>query len=752
MSEPNQFRHYQIVQDAEGNNVELVRDAEQVAVLAFDTQRLEFVHCHVLLQPQAERASFDDACARLRKNGHPLLGRLMDCGEDEGSPFYITSNVDGETLRAYLARQQEIPMWLAVMIACRALESAMALCERGDYMSELPMEAMRIVQTGPTAVQVTIADFRFADGRAARSRVLKANFERQAKFLRTFLQEQAGGGGPTAAETMLPAADFSELLGGCLTAMAGSIATQAKELRNALFKVAPEHLSGEIPTAQKPRPLVAPLLATYQDVARGVVNLVRIQSQRLDMANPYSMKGTLTRAGRQVWVEQVPPLRVCSARVEEADRQMMKLAKKRDFPGLVSVVLVNESDGITCVAEEVVDGLSLADFLRERKSLDPQESYLVMAGLDSVLLQLEKTTLGTRKLRLEDIYLMTGFAREDARTAKLMVTRVNEWPSFSITVRAHPSLASMSGRGADPGVLLPAQTADGRSPWNAGWMAALGRFLLGMEPLNGKVEGAMVGREREAVARMLDDELTKARDGIVSSRADFLGRYARVIQHYDLVKPMETAASAEASITELPPARGNGRPKTGALKPVAAKFKAEAALVMSPLVMAAPFGASSKPSGPAEKTAGFAELLFQSGRSQAVGTAAPDTQPDDDADDADWNPDPESVPMWLKAAVFIGGSMFLGGVLAHISGDAFWQKVALKPAAPGVAPAAPTVEKKNPGTVSRPVPKAIPVRDDEIDAPAFKIPEPPNLSLKPPAGANLRELITDQPGGSTTKK
>jgi hypothetical protein len=58
MSEPSQFRHYQIVQDADGNNVELVRNAEQVAVLAFDMQRLGYVHCHVLLEPLSNRVGF----------------------------------------------------------------------------------------------------------------------------------------------------------------------------------------------------------------------------------------------------------------------------------------------------------------------------------------------------------------------------------------------------------------------------------------------------------------------------------------------------------------------------------------------------------------------------------------------------------------------------------------------------------------------------------------------------------------------
>ena len=491
---------------------------------------------------------------------------MVDFGVDDGHPFYITGNVDGETLRAYLARQHQIPVWLAVMIACRSLEAALAVCEHGDYLTDQPMESLRVVQTGPQSVLVMAADFRVIDGPAGRSakvRLLKSNFERQGKFLKSFLQEQSGGG-PTAPDTLLTAVDFGELLGGCLTAMGPEMIDAVKDLRNGLLRFAPEHLTGEIPTAQKPYALVAPLLASYQEVARGVVNLVRIQSQRLDMTNPYAMRGTLTRAGRQVWVEQIPPARVCGTRVGEVDRQLLKLAKKREFSSLVPVVLVNDAEDISCMAEEVAEGVSLAELLRERRGLDTQETYLVLAGIDSALSHVEKAGLPCRKLRLEDIYLLTGFAREDSRTANLLVSKINEWPTFTVTVRAHPSLASMSGRGTDPGVLLPlpaSETAAGKTIWGAGWMAAMGRFLLGLETARGRTEAEPGNRERESVARLFDDEITKARVGVISSRADFLNRYARVVQHPDLVKHAGSEAEvipAGARGSKQPVANGKG--------------------------------------------------------------------------------------------------------------------------------------------------------------------------------------------------
>jgi len=182
MSEPSQFRHYQIIQDADGNNVELVRDGGQVAVLAFDMERLEYVHCHVLLEALANRSAFDDACRTLQGRGHPALARVIEFGEDEGNPFYITSNIDGELLRPYLTRLQDIPGWLALTIACGALETAVAVCERGDLLTDNPLDSLRILQTGPQVVQVLAADFRVADSTGKKKQTLKAGFDKQANF------------------------------------------------------------------------------------------------------------------------------------------------------------------------------------------------------------------------------------------------------------------------------------------------------------------------------------------------------------------------------------------------------------------------------------------------------------------------------------------------------------------------------------------------------------------------------------------
>ncbi|HYF35149.1 MAG TPA: hypothetical protein VD994_07685 [Prosthecobacter sp.] len=761
MPEPSLFRHYQIVQDADGNNVELLRNAQQVAVLAFDTQRFEFVHCHVLLEPLGgHRETFFDAGRKLQSAGHPLLAALTDLGEDEGNPFYITGNVDGETLRSYLNRQQDLPAWLAATIACRTLEAVIALCERGDFLTDAPSEDLRILQTGPHFLQVMAADFRLLPA-ALQARPLRPAFEKQAKLLKAFLQ---GPENPLLPDHPLRAADFTELLESCLASSGTGVIAAMRDLRSSLAKFIPEQLSGEIATANKPRALIASQLASYQEVARTVVNLVRIQSQRLDMANPYSMRGTLTKTGRPVLVEQVPPERLCGAYGRLADEKAFQVTQKREHPALVAVALLHESDGVTCLAEEIVEGISLADLLRERRYLSVKETYLVLASLDAALTQLEGAALEMSRLRLEDVFVLTGFPRDDVRSAKLMLTKLNEWPTFSLMVRSHPTLASIAGRGLDPAVLLPPLKKHKGTRWHGGWLAAVGRFLLALDHVPGIYANPQGGaRERDTIARLCEEEIQKISDGTIGERGEFLARYARLIHHHELVKPLAAASGP------LPtPAPKADRPSTipvtrAAQEERATGFKAATA---GPLT-------AGGPAAPEKPSIGFAELLFRGTEDPSaaqqpdwIKTAA-DAPPTIHPGEA-LLPPRDYVPLWLRAAVFIGGSMVLGALFAHLSGDATWQKTRARGTMPATTPARPPpseVKAGEPPPPPAPAPPAARMVSQPPEAPAGpaapagpppeptlppeRVPAAGGLEMKPPS--SLRELLIEPSGPRITK-
>lgn len=752
MSEPHQFRHYLIVQDGNGTNVELDRSAEKVAVLAFDTLRLEFAACHVMLHPLAERAAFEEACRRLRGHGHPLLARMVDFGEDEGNPFYITSAVDGEPLRAYLNRQHELPGWLAVMLASRALDAAAAACSRGDFLPAQPLNSLRVMQVASSSLVVLAADFRLTPARATttKSRALRANFDRQGRFLRAFLQEQAAGS-PTLPDHPVNAADFTELLAGCLQCAGPVSIGQMLDLRNSLQKLAPEHLSGEIPGPQKPRALIAPLLAGYQDVARAVASRVRIQSQRLDMTNPYSMRGTLAKAGRPVLVEQIPPARLAGQRVVETLRETQKLTRKNDHPHLATVALVHEADSLACMAEEIVDGVSLAELLRERGALEVSEAYLVLAGLDSALADLDSTSLPTQKLRLEDVFLLISGARDHPRGARLLTTLLTDWPSFSVVLRAHPCLASMSGRGTDPGLLLPpgaTTSAEVPTRWHGGWLAATGRFLLGIENSVGAPMAAddpATVREREPVARMLDEEIARTIEGRPASRAEFLSRFARLVHQRDRVKPAPSGKVTEVKkpvISEIVPAAKAAPPRVPAEED--GEDADDGVEVFTPgSAIAAALSGSALTQGvsapkPEKPTAGFAELLFQGDDNAPAPTDEPDWARRQTAGGAlptHFEAQRDPTPVWLKAAVFLLGSMALGGFLAHRSGEALWQrhKHAPRPLEVLEDDADPAAALSAGADLEKLRPTTLPALPDDADA---VLPPPP-----PPSG--LKKKLVD---------
>ncbi len=307
----------------------------------------------------------------------------------------------------------------------------------------------------------------------------------------------------------------------------------------------------------------------------------------------------------------------------------------------------------------------------------------------------------------------------------------------------------MAGRGTDTAVLLPQVAVKSDSLWHGGWLAALTKLLIGIEsPVGVQAEPSGTARERETIARLLDDEIAKVFDTKPSTRSDFLGRYARVVQHHDLVKPTtEPLVTADMDrIQPKPRTKAVSSPKNGT-KSVSAPLNRDA---VSPAAGALTSG--SIVTSPETNSIGFAELLFRSGGGEPeppagspdwakVAAGAPPTLPEHllPADE---------VPKWLKTFVFIGGSMILGAFCAHLSGKALWLKKQAE-----IPKATPTsAEVSMPKAAPKPspapsLPKAIPVPDDVPLTPPAETPtKGPGMSLSLPKGATgLREQLGAEP-------
>ncbi len=750
MASPTQFRHYHIAQDAAGNNIEVLRAAEQVAVLAFDAQRQVFVHCHVLLEPLKNLRSFEETAGMLSDKGHPKLARLLECGEDEGNPYYITEAVDGETLRAYLERKEKLPVWLAIRLTISAMQVTAALLEAEGIPSHHPLEHLRLVQTGANTIQLKMADYRLVDGansKGAKAKLAQGAFQKQTQFLTAFLKEQLQNK-PQGGEVELSTPDFMELLQDLLASCTSGLLDKMKAFCSSMEKLCPAPPMGELAASLKPKPFLAPMLATFQEVARSVVHTVRIQSQKLDAGQPYAMRGMLMKTGQQVLVEQVPPRAMTGPGVAESLRLVQNLPKSGKYPNLVPVNFVEEHEDIECMAETAVEGVSLQDVLDARQQLDVQETYLVLAGLDAALGQLEKAGLATRRLRLEDIFLFTGFAKQNPRESGLLSQKLNEWPGFSIVLRTHPSLHALSGRGTDPAVLLPLelpQSKEAEPIWNGGWMAALGCFLAGMQSAgSGRHETGIP--ETDTVFRLFDDEVNRIRKGSPSSRGAFLARFARVMQQFDLAQ----FTKAGGFWTEL----SGSATAQGHAAEVSRAAETHTPTKRGPVLQTMP-GPRSGQAG--QTSIGFAEALMRQpdiGAGERAGLrprAGQDYDEDyeEDPGESSWNNMRESSPFWVRLFMLIFMSLVLGAALAHLSGRAFWQSAKVIPiVVPEEPPKEPEIELPDAPT---PAPAAKPKPTSRTSTSSSLPPVAARASSSGPAPIEMDRVpaaipIADMPG------
>ena len=283
-------------------------------------------------------------------------------------------------------------------------------------------------------------------------------------------------------------------------------------------------------------------------------------------------------------------------------------------------------------------------------------------------------------------------------------------------------------------------------------MAAAGRFLLGIEsPVGASLapsHDSRRSRERETVERLLEEEIARTIEGRPSSRAEFLSRFARIVHQHDSGKPAPAsaaAASKAAPITEIKP---SARPPAATPAPAPEPTSSPAP---DPVEVTAPGAAIAaalsgmaltqglSPAKPDKPTAGFAELLFQ-GESELAPPDEPDWARRPNAGRAlpsALDPASDPTPIWLKAAVFLLGSMAVGGFFAHLSGDALWQKG---------RPTAATATR-SPATATSPAAGPAENADLQKLSPAQQAPAPPpdatapGVTLRPPPAASLKSQL-----------
>ncbi|MEY4482679.1 MAG: hypothetical protein RL693_131, partial [Verrucomicrobiota bacterium] len=608
---------------------------------------------------------FEGRGRKILEQPHGARARLFEFGEDDGNAFYITENVDGETLRSYLASQSVLPVWLAMSLTVQVLEGMNTLLDVGCPLPDQPLEAIRVWQSGAQFIKAVVANFPMTEmsgQHAIKPKQAKILFVEESKKLEILFSESMQ---QTALgdEAQVESVRFLELLSAMLGVLNLEVKPSCKEIISSFESRMPLPIMGELASSLSPQPLLAALLKDSQTVARSLTQTVRIQSQKIDSINPYVMRGTLIKSAQQVAIEQVPPERMTGQHCHESLAQMLNLSKFGKFPNLLPVLFLTSNAGLECMGEPVVEGVALSEILEIRRALDPNEINVILKHLSTALGDLENAQQTTPRLRLEDIFLFTGPGIERAEADRLGKTNLVEWPNFSIVLRSHACLHAMSGRGTDPAALLPSiplKSKDSEPLWHGGWLAALSGLLLGLS--EGMTSCQRTGiPELDSIIAILEEEMKRARKGNPSPRALFLNRYS---------KQMEKHGPAEATGLE-------GWAELSGSNNASKRTADSGANVQSPML--AP---DARMSAMEQPTIGFAEALIQrsvTDEPEFIGglrpmRAAPQSLVHDDVESS-WITVHEKRPFWWHIVWVLIGSLILGIGLAHLSGRAFWQKI-----------------------------------------------------------------------------
>ena len=159
-----EFRQYQLSETADGRPIEIARSAEEVVCLAFDTGRQFFVSMHVLAEDfenrHDEELAFHLRASEAKLIRHPNVSVVYEVGEDEGTPYFVTEFIDGESLAAYLTRAAPLPEMIALLLVKQLAQGASEMRNYPDLFQRCDITASRVTSysASPSDLTVKIAD------------------------------------------------------------------------------------------------------------------------------------------------------------------------------------------------------------------------------------------------------------------------------------------------------------------------------------------------------------------------------------------------------------------------------------------------------------------------------------------------------------------------------------------------------------------------------------------------------------------
>ncbi len=451
------FGHLMLSRRAGGETVKLTRSAEELVLLAFDTQIKRLVELHLLrggqpMEGGAKKSVMERAQQASEIRG-PSFMRILEVGEDEGVVFYTSNLNEGEFAADYVTRRGAMPPATVFSLLLQLLDDVMLLGDRHRLMPQLRLDRVMITTVEDTFLQLRLYDFGLGDAdRSGKDNSRQVLQVCQLIFL--LLTGKAFNIGenpdrypamtalPMSLRTTLRAAladphnapvsieKLRDEVREAYSALVSSI--QARNTRKQLV----------VTPALQPRSQLQDLLLEGVPVERVLGSRFRVEDEENARRLPFSIPCLNVKTEQPITVHLLPPSRVVDKTQYEAVPLQSWRFNPDKHPNILRSLSLWESPEWSFLTEEREPGFSLSRLLTERLTLNPAEVLVVLrqvlAGIEQAL------DCGVQRLELHpsNLFLRVGktgpmLVREHER---LMQKRLDAWPPFQVKVRAHVTM------------------------------------------------------------------------------------------------------------------------------------------------------------------------------------------------------------------------------------------------------------------------------------------------------------------------
>ena len=447
------FGHLTIARRASGEPVRVVRSAEEMVFLAFDTQIGRLVELHVLsagrpLIGNDRRIAMDRIRQAMQFKSGSFMS-ILESGEDQGLIYYTSNLNDGEFLTDYIQRRGALPPATVYSLLLNLLNDLTSTLRRQSLPLQMQFDKVMITAIEDTFLQLRVCDFGLS---------LPENQETDAAYqvqqicevLFLMLTGQVyAGENPDRFPTMtsLPG-NLRTTVRAALTER-GNAPNSLERLREDIKEAHSAQVSSiQMRTARKqllatttlqPHSQLQSLLLDGVSVEKILGNRFRIAEEDNTRQYPFAIPCLSVKNDQPITVHLLPPSRL----IEKANYDAVPLQSWRfspdKHPHILRSLSLWESNEWSFLTEERDPGFTLSRLLMDRLTPNPAEVSILLRQTRSALDQALDCSVDKIDLHPSNIFLKVGKggglqARELDR---LLQKRIDAWPPFLVKVRAH---------------------------------------------------------------------------------------------------------------------------------------------------------------------------------------------------------------------------------------------------------------------------------------------------------------------------